>query len=279
MTALTVGFIGAGRIGEPMVERLLAAGHRVRLYARRPEVRNRLAALGAEPVALVRDIAAADIVVSCLFGDDQISAVLPEVVAAMPEGAILLSHTTGTPDALDGLDRFAPNGRGATIVEASFSGTPEAVRAGELVVFLGGAPGDIATARRVVGCYAGTVIATGGRGSALRVKLLNNLLFAAVSQLTLQSLAAGRGLGIEEGVLLEVLSISSGGSTAGRYIAARGGSESFTAAVAPFLRKDVAACRDALGATDADIGTLLAAACTGPIDLGAVPTLEKGVVP
>ncbi|WP_433761347.1 NAD(P)-dependent oxidoreductase [Nocardia sp. CA-135398] len=274
MTALTIGFVGAGRIGAAMVERLLAAGHRVRLYARRPEVRDRLAALGAEPVDRIRDIAAADVVVSCLFGDEQISTLLPEVVGAMGEATVLLSHTTGTPEVLHSLDRFAPSGP-AAIVDATFSGTPEAVRAGKLVVFLGGTPEHVAVARRVVGCYAGTVIETGGRGSALRVKLINNLLFAAVSQLTLQGLTLGRGVGIDEGVMLEALAVSSGGSTAGRYIVDRGGSESFAATVAPFLHKDVAACAAALTDSGVDFSALLAAACGGPIDIGDVDPKEE----
>ncbi|MEV4235391.1 NAD(P)-binding domain-containing protein [Nocardia sp. NPDC049737] len=274
MTALTIGFIGAGRIGAAMVERLLAAGHRVRLYARRPEVRDRLAALGAEPVDRARDIAAADVIVSCLFGDEQISTLLPEVVGAMGEGTVLLSHTTGTPEVLHGLDRFAPTGQ-AALVDATFSGTPEAVRAGELVVFLGGTPENVSIARRVVECYAGTVIETGGRGSALRVKLINNLLFAAVSQLTLQGLTLGRGVGIDEDVMLEALAVSSGGTTAGRYIADRGGSESFAAAVAPFLHKDVAACRAALTDSGVDFSGLLGVACGGPIDIGDIAPKEE----
>jgi choline dehydrogenase len=36
-----VGFIGAGQLGEPMVARLLGAGHDVRVYARRADVRDR----------------------------------------------------------------------------------------------------------------------------------------------------------------------------------------------------------------------------------------------
>jgi 3-hydroxyisobutyrate dehydrogenase-like beta-hydroxyacid dehydrogenase len=272
----TIGFVGAGQIGEPMVERLLAAGHRVRIHARRADVRDRLAAAGAELVDRVRSIAACDAVVSCLYSDDQMLAVLPEVVAAMGPRTVLLSHTTGTPATLDRLDAFAPGSR-AAIVDAAFSGTAEAVRAGRLTVFLGGEPGHLVTARQVVGAYADPVVTTGGRGSALRVKLLNNLLFAAITQVTLRGLAAGRAMGISESTLLEALAVSSAGSTAGRYVAARGGSEPYVAAVAPFLRKDLAACADTAAEAGVDLSELLAAARHGPIDLG-VAGLENGVV-
>jgi 3-hydroxyisobutyrate dehydrogenase-like beta-hydroxyacid dehydrogenase len=251
-----IGFVGAGHIGEPMVERLLAAGHRVRLYARRPEVRERLS--GAELVDRVGDLAACDVLVSCLYSDAQMLDVLPE---AMGAHTVLVSHTTGNPATLVRLGATA-------VVDAPFSGTADAVRAGRLTVYLGGEPAHVATARDIVSAYADPIITTGTRGSALRVKLLNNLLFAAITQVTLRGLEAGRAMGIEESALLEALAVSSGGSNAGRYIAARGGAERYVAAVTPFLRKDLAAASE----MDTDLSALLAAAYDGPMNL------ENGVV-
>ena len=273
----TIGFVGAGRIGEPMVERLLAAGHRVRLYARRPEVRDRLVTAGAESVANVRDIADADVVISCLFNDDQIAAVLPAVVGAMAPQTVLLSHTTGTPATLRGLRAFARDSVPA-IVDAPFSGTAAAVRAGELVVFLGGVPAHVSIAREVIGSYAGSIIETGALCSALHVKLINNLLFAAIAQLTLNATKIAGAQGITEAAMLDALALASAGSTAGRYITARGGSAPFTASVEPFLRKDVAAVREALADSGADLSTLLSAAYTGPMHLRNHTTTENGAV-
>ncbi len=268
----TIGFIGAGRIGEPMVERLLAAGHRVRPYARRPEVRDRLAAAGAEPVAEVRDIAEADVVINCLFSDEQITAMLPAVVGAMGSGTVLVSHTTGTPATLRSFAQDCV----AAIVDAPFSGTADSVRAGELVVFLGGDPAHVSLARDVVRCYAGSIIETGALGSALHVKLINNLLFAAIAQLTLGATEAVAAQGITESTMLEALALSSGGSTAGRYISARGGAKSFAAAVEPFLRKDVDAVREALADSAADLSALLSAAYAGPMSLHNHTITENG---
>lgn len=270
----TIGFVGAGHIGEPMVERLLAAGHRVRLFARRAEVRERLSGAGAELVDQARDVAGCDVVVSCLYSDAQVVEVLPEIVGAMAAHTVLLSHTTGRPSTLSDLDAFSPTGK-AAIVDASFSGTAESVRAGCLTVYLGGEPEHVATARRVVSAYADPIITTGARGSALRVKLLNNLLFAAITQVTLRGLEAGRAMGIGESALLEALAVSSGGSSAGRYITSRGGSERYVEIVTPFLRKDVAACSDTAAELGADLSKLLAAAHDGPMNL-ANP--ENGVV-
>lgn len=269
----TVGFLGAGRIGEPMVERLLAAGHPVRLYARRADVRERLSA--ARLVAEPADVAACDVVVSCLYDDAQMLDVLPDVVAAMDARTVLVSHTTGRPGTLDRLAAYAPGGE-AAVVDAAFSGTADQVRAGRLVVYLGGEPEHVATARRVVGAYADPVLTTGGRGSALRVKLLNNLLFAAIARLTLDAVEVGKAVGIEESALLDALAVGSGGSTAGRHITARGGAEPFIAAVTPYLRKDLEACADVLAEAGADLSTLLSVARSGPIRVDRPSPSEFG---
>ena len=269
----TIGFVGAGTIGEPMVERLLAAGHTVRVYARRAAVRDRLGAAGADLVDRVRYVATGDAVVSCLYDDAQVLDVLPEVVREMAPGAVVVSHTTGRPETLS---RLAPMGR-AAIVDAAFSGTAEAVRAGRLTVYLGGEPEPVATAREIVGAYADPVLTTGSLGSALRVKLLNNLLFAAISQLTLRGLEAGRALGVEEETLLEALAVSSGGSTAAEYIAARGGPDRYVRRVVPYLRKDLAAARDAAAEAGIDLSALLTAAQEGPMNLGEDSLHENGV--
>ncbi|WP_284742399.1 NAD(P)-dependent oxidoreductase [Amycolatopsis sp. RTGN1] len=263
-----IGFVGAGNLGEPMVERLLAAGHRVRVYVRRVEVRDRLREAGAELADEVTDLAGCDAVISCLYSDAQVLDVLSGLLRVLDPLTVLVSHTTGAPGTLDRLAAGHP-----AIVDAAFSGTAESVRAGRLAVYLGGEPGDVATARDVVAAYADPIIATGPRGSALRVKLLNNALFAAISQVTLRGLEAARDLGIDEDVLLEVLAVSSGGSSAARYVAARGGAERYAAAITPFLRKDLEACRAELGP---GLAELLAVAHDGPLDLGAIAH-ENGV--
>ncbi|MBE9373298.1 NAD(P)-dependent oxidoreductase [Saccharopolyspora sp. HNM0983] len=273
----TVGFVGAGKIGGRMVERLLAAGHRVRLYARRPEVRDRLAALGAENVERPRDLAGCDVVVSCLYSDEQVLDVLPGLVADLGPATVLVSHTTGRVETLSRLAERCPAGD-AAFVDAAFSGTAADVAAGRLTVFLGGRAEHVATAAGVVGAYADPVVTTGALGSALRVKLLNNLIFAAITQVTLRGLEAGRAMGIEESAVLEALSVGSGGSAAARHIAAHGGSGPYIDAVRPFLRKDLAACRDFAAALGIDLSALLAAACDGPLGLGDAGLLEKGAV-
>lgn len=269
-TPAGVGFVGAGRIGSPMVQRLLAAGLTVTAFARRADVRQRLSGFGAVPTHRFDDLAHCEIVLSCLFSDTQLRDVGPRLLAVMRPGSVLVSHTTGTPAVLDELARLA-RPRGIGVVEAPFSGSADDALAGRLTVYLGGDGPDVDRAAGVVRAYADPVLRTGRAGSALLVKLLNNTLFAATSQLTLVAIDAAAQLGIDESVLLDALAAGSGGSRAADRITRLGGSAAFSARVAEFLRKDVDAARAVAEDLGVDVDALFRAACDGPIEVGPTP--------
>src|SRR3546814_371967 len=93
-------FIGAGQMGMPMVERLLAASHDVTVCARRAEVRAACEEAGASATDdLQGAVRTAEVVVVCLYSDAQLRELAlgaDGFVAAMREGALLVVHTTGS---------------------------------------------------------------------------------------------------------------------------------------------------------------------------------------
>jgi 3-hydroxyisobutyrate dehydrogenase-like beta-hydroxyacid dehydrogenase len=259
-----IGFIGAGQIGEPMVQRLLRAGRHVSVFARRPETRERLATAGAATVDNPADLSDVDVLISCLFDDDQLGTVCIPAVERLRKDAVFVSHTTGSPKFLRQLDDAVA----AAVVDASFSGTAEGIGAGLLTVLLGGTPHAVGVAEEVVGDYADRVLRTGPLGSGLSIKLINNVLFAACTQLTLTALESAAALGIAEDRLLAVLETASGGSAAARYIAASPlPTGEFAAQLPHFLSKDVAAACAVAEDIGLDIGNLVSATRLGPMDL------------
>ncbi|MEE4023392.1 NAD(P)-dependent oxidoreductase [Gordonia sp. PKS22-38] len=267
-----IGFIGPGKIGEPMIERLLAAGHPTSVYARRPEVRERLAELGAQTPLTIEAVADTDFVIACVFDDTQLLAVAPEIIDRMPEGSVFVSHTTGSPSTLRRLER-AGQRRSVSVVEAPFSGTPAIIRRGELTVLLAGDATSVDRAADVIAAYASRIHRTGTLGTALSAKLINNALFAACTQLTLSALRSAEKLGIGEATLLDVLADASGGTTAARYIATSGeDSDAYAERITHYLAKDLAAARSAAEDLGVDIDNLLAATRLGPMHLCTEPT-------
>ncbi|MFW0785790.1 NAD(P)-dependent oxidoreductase [Gordonia sp. CPCC 206044] len=264
-----IGFIGAGQMGEPMVRRLVDAGHEVVLYARRPEVRERLAEAGASLADSVADAAArADILILCLFSDAQLVD-----LAGGPDGyltnarstSVVVSHVTGNVSTLEKLVAEFPDG--PEIIDAPVSGSAKDIAAGEITVLVGGNEAAVDRAEPVLAAYAKPIIRTGGLGSALNLKLVNNILFAANAQLTAAAVELGNRLGIGSEQLLSAIALSSGRSYALASVKSLGDVARFTEVAAPFLRKDVSACVVAAEEAGIDLGWLRSVVDAGPLEL------------
>lgn len=264
-----VGFIGAGRMGEPMVVRLVQAGYRVLLYARREKVRARLAEQGAILAESPAEVAAgADIVLTCLYSDDQLAEVLdgPQgVLANASRSAIVVSHTTGTATTITDLDAAHPEG--PTLVDAPVSGSADDIAAGKITILLGGPEYTTSVVQPVLAAYGEHIITTGPTGTALHLKLLNNAVFAATAQLAATAIELGHQLGIDEGQLLRAFSVCSASSYAVASIQNTGSLELFSTVAAPFLRKDVSACLDTAAASGITLEGLATTIRTGPLPL------------
>ncbi|OBI44791.1 NAD(P)-dependent oxidoreductase [Mycobacterium sp. E796] len=267
----TVGFIGAGQLGEPMVLRLLEAGVPVTTYARRPEVRDRLAARGARLAASVAELAtSSDILISCLFSDAQLMEIGsgPDgFIANAKRGAIFISHTTGT---LTTLERLGDHPSAPTVLDAPVSGTADDIAAGTLTVLIGGPTEAVQLVSPVLAAYADPIVPTGELGSALALKLINNVLFTANAQLVAAATELGASMGVAPDALLAALQVCSAGSRVATHIQQIGGIEPFTEIAGSFLRKDVAACLEAAAQAGADLGLLGDVVATGPLPLKPV---------
>lgn len=266
---MTVGFLGAGQLGQPMVERLLGAGHDVAVYARRDDVRARLAQRGATVAASVADLARhSDILVACLFSDAQLrdTGLGPDgFIANLKPGSVFVSHTTGTLATLQALQDSAPDG--PVVLDGPVSGTADDIAAGTLTVLLGGPADAVATVTPVLAAYADPVVPTGALGSALAIKLVNNLLFAANAQLLASATELGARLGVEPDVLLSTLQVCSAASRVAAHAHHIGGMDHFEELAGPFLRKDVAAVRVAAAGAGVDLGLLDVTVRQGPLAL------------
>jgi 3-hydroxyisobutyrate dehydrogenase-like beta-hydroxyacid dehydrogenase len=267
--ANVIGFIGVGQLGEPMVSRLLGAGHDVMVYARRPEVRESVTSQGATVADSVAGLARqSDILISCLFSDAQLNevGVGPDgFIANAKPGSMFVSHTTGTMATLTALRDSHPSP--PVIVDAPVSGTVDNIVAGTLTVLLGGPSDAVREVTPVLTAYADPIVPTGELGSALAIKLVNNLLFSCNAQLLAAAIQLGTALGVDHTALLSALQVCSSASHAAVQAHRVGGIENFTERVMPFLRKDIAAASEAAGEAGVDLGLLGMVVAAGPLDL------------
>jgi 3-hydroxyisobutyrate dehydrogenase-like beta-hydroxyacid dehydrogenase len=251
-----VGFIGAGRMGRPMVVRLVEAGHDVSALGSTTDKRRELEKLGASAVNEVAQAAAqADVVVICVFTDEQVrqacldSALLP----AMPSGSALVVHTTTSPKTIEAI---ATRAHAVDVVDAPVSGGPHDIAAGKLTLFVGGADDTVSRLRPVLGCYGDPILHVGPCGAGQKVKLVNNALFAGHIGLLAESIRLGERLGVPESTLLTALPHGSATSRVLNLVAARGSVASFTEVTGEFVGKDVAVARGIAEELGTDLGAL-----------------------
>jgi 3-hydroxyisobutyrate dehydrogenase-like beta-hydroxyacid dehydrogenase len=252
---MRVGFIGAGRMGTPMVSRLVAFGHHVTALGRTPEKCDALTELGA---AAASDHAAvadgADVVIVCVFTDEQVREICVEadLTSAMGPESVLVVHTTGSPHTAEQIAALAAP-RHVGVIDAPVSGGPHDIAAGHVTVFVGGADDAVERARPVLASYGDPILHVGALGAGQGVKLVNNTLFAAQIGLLHEAVRLGERLGIDEPRLLDAIGHGSAASRVADLVGARGSVDAFIEMVGEFVGKDV----DVVRKTAAELGTEL----------------------
>ncbi|MGO9383140.1 MAG: NAD(P)-dependent oxidoreductase [Mycobacterium sp.] len=253
---MKVGFVGAGRMGRPMVARLVQAGHDVQVLGRTADRRRELEQLGAHAVdGVAKAGVRADVVVLCVFTDEQVREVCldSDLLPAMPSGSALVVHTTASPKTIEAVAARADD---VDVVDAPVSGGPHDIAAGKLTLFVGGADDVVARVRPVLGCYCDPVLHVGPSGAGQKVKLVNNALFAGQIGLLAASVRLGQRLGVPESTLLAALAHGSATSRVLGLVAARGSVASFTEVAGDFVGKDVAVVRRIVEELGTDLGVL-----------------------
>jgi len=253
---MKIGFIGAGRMGRPMVARLVEAGHDVCALGSTADKRRELEQLGARAVNEVAEAATqADVVLLCVFTDEQLrqvcldSALLP----TMPPGSALVVHTTTSPKTIEAV---AARADAVKVVDAPVSGGPHDIAAGRLTLFVGGADETVARLRPVLGCYGDPILHVGPCGAGQKVKLVNNALFAGHIGLLAEAIRLGERLGVPEPTLLGALPHGSATSRVLNIVAARGSVASFIEVAGEFVGKDVNVVRSMAAELGTDLGAL-----------------------
>jgi 3-hydroxyisobutyrate dehydrogenase len=205
--AMRVGFIGLGRIGKPMAQRLLRAGLETTVYDLRAEVRDELAAQGARAAGSCAAAAAgADVIGVCVRDDDDVRRVTqgPDgVIAAAPAGAVIALHSTILPSTVREVASAAA-ARGVGVVDAPITGGAIGAESGTLTYMVGGDDALLERCRPVFATAAGKIVHTGGLGSGAATKLCNNLIGYLTFLAGYEAAWLARHAGLSLDVLLDV---------------------------------------------------------------------------
>lgn len=211
----SIGFIGLGLMGHPMVANLLKAGHPVTVWNRTASRADDLVAQGAKLAASPREVAAASEVVFTIVSDPPaLESVLwgeSGVFAGLRKGSVLVDSSTVSP-ALAKRSAAAAAAQGCEFLEAPVTGGTWGAEKGELVFMLGGEEATIKRVEPVLGVMGKRFFHLGPVGAGQTVKLAMNLLLVLEAEAFAEALALVKGAGLEGEKLFEVMQSSMGRS-------------------------------------------------------------------
>jgi 3-hydroxyisobutyrate dehydrogenase-like beta-hydroxyacid dehydrogenase len=255
---MKVGFVGPGRMGRPILDHLVAAGHEVTVLVRRAEARAAAEADGltcADTVtAAVRD---AEVVFSVLLNDGQVREVFLGAgggLASMAPESVLVQHTTCDPETVVALAEAGAY-RDVRVLDAAVSGGPGDIRSGSLTLWVGGDAALLEQLRPLLETYASPITSVGSIGNGQRVKLVNNALFVAQVGLAVDAVRLGASLGIGSAAILGAVRHGSGASRALDVVAGMG-VENVGDHLAELMLKDVLVVREAARRAGTDLGVI-----------------------
>lgn len=205
----TVGWIGVGVMGEPMVQNLLAAGFPVGVWARRPDA----TAIVAEAGAVVYDrpctlAAQSDVVILMVSDTPDVEAVLFDesgVVAGARPGTLCIDMGTTDPTATRGLAARL-EAAGLVFLDSPVSGGQAGAQAGTLSLMIGGPTTAVERAHPVFEVLGGTRTHVGeAPGAGQTAKACNQILVAQTLAAVGEALILARANGVDPARVREAL--------------------------------------------------------------------------
>jgi 3-hydroxyisobutyrate dehydrogenase-like beta-hydroxyacid dehydrogenase len=215
-----IGWIGAGRMGFALAERLLDAGHDVAVYNRTRAKADPLGERGAKVVDAPIDLADRDVVFIMVSAPADLAQVTTGEGGLLthPDTAprIIVDSSTVSTEASAAL-RDAAVERGTQLLAAPVSGNPKVVRAGKLTFAVSGPRESFDEVADLLKLLGRGVTYVGEDEVARLVKICHNIFLGVVIQSLCEiTLLAERG-GTSRAAFLEFLNDSVLGSTFSRY--------------------------------------------------------------
>lgn len=274
----TIGWIGLGSMGRPMVSNLLQAGYAVNVYNRSRDKAKELVDRGAVLAASPREIAErSDIIVTMVSDAAAVEAVLTGedgILAGLSGGKIVVDMSTiGPKDSR----RFAAMIReqGADLLDAPVSGSVKPAAEGSLLILVGGQAAAYETCRPMLDVLGKQTIHFGESGMGSHAKIVINLLLGLSIQAVSEALLLAEKSGLQREQVIEMISQSAVNTPIFQLKKENFAAQEFPAAFAlKLMAKDFGLAMDAareadapLPATAAAYTTYTAAKATGKGDL------------
>ncbi len=202
-----VGFIGLGNMGRPIAHNVRKAGFPLIVWNRTAGKAKGLLDQGATWAENPREVAeAADVLLTVLADGAAVREVLlgGEGVAAAEGRPLVVEMSTIAPtESADVAEALRE--RGFVMLDAPISGSTKAAEDGAVTLLVGGDPEGLEKARPVLEAVAQNIYHMGPNGQGCYMKLVNNVILAAVLAGFAEAYVLGRRAGLDGERMLEVI--------------------------------------------------------------------------
>jgi len=195
-------------MGGPMARNLLKKGHQVVAFDVHDAAVRGLADAGAKPAETPKAVAAQSEVVITMLPDapdvERVALGRDGIVQGIRAGSVYVDMSTIDPATTRKVGA-AMAAKGVAMIDSPVGKTADHAVAGTLTLMVGGPAETIARVRPVLDCMGTDFFHCGELGAGQTMKLLNNLLAAAVGEASIEALVAGTKAGLSLETMMSVL--------------------------------------------------------------------------
>ena len=214
----SVGFIGLGIMGAPMVRNLLNAGFEVTVWNRTVARSDEAAVLGGfvgeSPAAVA---GGSDVVISCVTASADVEAVLlgeegvPGAIDGVRAGRVVIDMSTISPAVTREIgDRLAA--KDVQLLDAPISGGEQGAIDGTLSIMVGGEAAALERVRPILEAMGARITHCGPSGAGQTVKLCNQIAVCINNCAMAEALVFCQASGVDPSTMLEAISAGAAGS-------------------------------------------------------------------
>lgn len=222
---MEIGWIGTGRMGSAMAQRLLKAGYTMRVWNRTRAKAVPLAAYGALVTERRSELRSQDVIFTMLAsGKDLKEVLLGEDGVATSESArrtdadpiVVDCSTIGADESAEIADELAARGR--QFLSAPVSGNPRCVEAGILSSIVSGPRTAFERVEKLIETFAPRGVIYAGDGQVARTcKVAHNVFLAAMIENLMEVTLVAQKAGVSRHAFLHFINASVAGSVFTRY--------------------------------------------------------------
>ncbi len=207
---MSIGFIGLGHMGGPMVANLAKAGHDVTGFDVVSAACDQARQNGLRVANTLEEaVAGCDMVLTMLPAGQHVLNVWSQLVSLVPEGTLLIDCSTIDMESAGKAHAMAA-AQNCPSLDAPVSGGTSGAASGTLTFMVGGAPEIFARAEPILQAMGKRIIHCGGASMGQAAKICNNMILGISMIAVGEAFVLAEKLGLAPQALFDVASVSSG---------------------------------------------------------------------